>query len=157
MGIVEEIKRLKAMLDHGTINQEEFNILKNKVMSEERFPGKSSLHELSVKQVSSKLIDLLMNLIFITGITLGLVFYMRYNSVLAILVTWVIAITIPFVIFFFLQTRFPKWIELSIVLLLYIFLIIVPIKKSRSHSELSYTEIKQSSSSNTEIKMKFSS
>jgi hypothetical protein len=133
MDTTEEIKKLKSLLDQGTITEDEFQILKKNILSkatggvskDDGITKESSRHVLSNKPAISKLVDFLMVSIFIAGIALGLIFYMKYDSVLAIFIAWVISITIPFVIYFFLHTRLPKWIELSMVLLLYILLIAV--------------------------------
>jgi hypothetical protein len=138
MNTVEEINKIKLLFDQGTITKDEFQILKKNILSkgkagDNKHDGineESSRNELSNKPAMSNLVCILMFSISFAGIALGLLFYWRYDSVLAIFITWVISITLPLIIYFYVRTRLPKWVELSIVLLLYILLIAFPIEYS---------------------------
>jgi hypothetical protein len=140
MNTVEEINKIKLLFNQGTITKDEFQVLKKNILSkgnggnskDDGITKEASRHELSNKPTMSNLVGILMFSISFAGIALGLIFYFRYDSVLAIFITWVISITLPLIIFFYLRTRLPKWIELSIVLLLYILLISFPIEYSGS-------------------------
>jgi hypothetical protein len=88
----------------------------------------------NIKTRQFKFIDLLMFTIFISGILLGLVFYVRYDSVFLIFITWLISITIPFSVYFLLNAKFSKSRILLITLISYIFLLAIPIGKVKESS-----------------------
>lgn len=172
MDIIEEIKKLKALLDQGAINDEEFSLLKKKILSEEidvKEPQKtipsSSVTETVPAQEETKQpsldvkepikdshkskqdedgnqLTLLQLLAVLAGIILSIVILVRYSNFWIFIIVLPVSILIPISINKITPIASKRNLYSGLTLALFVLLIFVPIG---SNNQISSSSSEQSS------------
>ena len=182
MDIIEEIKKLKTLLDQGAISHEEFETLKQKVLSNKSQSIKTKPQVSSSSSTQSKLnanknSNSSNNAIQVDGETnangfeagnektakllkyclwlsliLGFVFAGRYESVIAFLIALAISVSITLVISGLIPKLNQRNFLLGVLLIFYILMVFIPIGGNTSNSSSEQTNEQPSHDADKEVR-----
>lgn len=146
----DEIKKLKSLLDDGAITEEEFNTLKKNLISQysesinaesENKSIKQNVRQSSIKNNErNALTASLYNIGRGLGIILGIVFWIRYESFIAFLISIILSIVGLFWINKIVLQVTKRNLFLGALNLLFLLLIIIPIGNNSSMSASESTD-----------------
>jgi len=165
MDIIEDLKGLKNLLDQGAITKEEFNALKKKILSrdagrdelktlseasamiEEKIPEKavsvtSSINQTITSQTKSENVEegnettlKVFKIGLCLGLLLGIIFWVRYESFVAMIISAVLSIGAILVVYRKIPKVKSRNISLGLLSLLFLLLIVTPIGGNSSSNK----------------------